>query len=189
MTIKLIVGLGNPGAEYEKTRHNVGFWLLDVLASTCHTPLKLDKKFKAEVAKILYDNHSIILAKPVTYMNLSGEAVQQLSSFYKINASEILVVHDELDLPPGSARIKSEGGHAGNNGIRSIIQCLGTNKFYRLRIGIGKPPRQGIEHVLSKPKPNEQVAIENAIHEAIRCLPMLIKGDLASAMQQLHTQE
>jgi PTH1 family peptidyl-tRNA hydrolase len=187
MAIKLIVGLGNPGTEYSKTRHNVGFWLLDSLAKECSVSFKLEKKFKCELAQAEYRGHKLWLMKPTTYMNLSGESVQLVAHFYKIKINEILAVHDELDLPPGTARIKRDGGHAGNNGLKSIISCMGGKQFYRLRIGIGKPARQGVEHVLGKPKADEKIKIDDAITSALNTLPALVNGEIEQAMHQLHT--
>lgn len=188
MAIKLIVGLGNPGAQYLETRHNVGFWVLDTLAKDCGANFKFEKKFKAEIAQANLKGHQLILAKPTTYMNLSGEAVGAICQFYKINPDEVLAVHDELDLEPGSARIKRDGGAAGNNGLKSIIQHLNTKQFYRLRIGIGKPPKQGIEYVLSKPKKEEKTKIIDAITCAMHTLPALVSGEIEQAMHQLHTE-
>lgn len=188
MAIKLIVGLGNPGQEYAQTRHNVGFWFLDALAQDCYATFKLEKKFKAEVVQVNFKGHNVWLVKPTTYMNLSGEAVQSIAHFYKIHANEILAVHDELDLPPGVARIKRDGGHAGNNGLKSLIAHLQSKQFYRLRIGIGKPARQGVEHVLSKPKAEEKKLIDDAITRALHTLGALVNGDIEQAMHQLHTE-
>jgi len=187
MGIKLIVGLGNPGAQYEKTRHNVGFWLLNNLAEKYHTEFKNENKFKGLFSNITIDNHDCKLLMPATFMNLSGEAVQKLAHFYKILPEQVLVVHDELDFAPGVARLKQGGGANGHNGIHSIANNL-NNNFWRLRIGIGKPIIKDnmAGFVLSIPSKLEIIQINEAIDKAINIIPELISGHFAKAVQELH---
>lgn len=189
-TIRLIVGLGNPGPEYQKTRHNAGFWLVDELASDYKQHFRAEGKFFAEIARApLCGGADLWLEKPMTFMNLSGQAVVALARFYKILPNEILVVHDELDLPPGCARFKQGGGHGGHNGLKDIIAKLGTPDFWRLRLGIGHPGERTevVNYVLKKPRAEEQNAIDQAMIAALAVLPQAIAGDMAGAMKQLHT--
>jgi len=168
--IRLIAGLGNPGNEYDRTRHNAGFDFIDELAHVLKVQLKSDKKYFGEVGKTVINNQDVWLLKPMTFMNRSGQAVQALAQFYKIELSEILIAHDELDLPPGTAKLKTGGGHGGHNGLRDIIACMSNQRdFHRLRIGIGHPGSsdQVVSFVLSKPAPKEETLIQNAISEAI----------------------
>ncbi|WP_024304097.1 aminoacyl-tRNA hydrolase [Pseudogulbenkiania sp. MAI-1] len=188
--IRLIVGLGNPGPEYEKTRHNAGFWLVDELAWQHKATLKGEGKFFGEVARAPQPGgNDLWLLKPMTFMNLSGQAVAALARFYKIAPEEILVVHDELDLAPGTARFKQGGGHGGHNGLKDIIARLGTPNFWRLRLGIGHPGDRSevVGFVLKKPRSEEQGAIEDAMAAALRVLPQAIAGDMPAAMKTLHT--
>lgn len=187
MGIKLIVGLGNPGAQYEKTRHNVGFWLLNNLAKKYNAEFKNENKFKGLFSNATIGNHDCKLLMPNTFMNLSGEAVQKLAHFYKILPEEILVVHDELDFIPGVARLKQGGGANGHNGILSIASNL-NNNFWRLRIGIGKPIIKDnmSGFVLSMPNKLEITQINEAIDKAIDIIPELILGNYAKAIQELH---
>jgi PTH1 family peptidyl-tRNA hydrolase len=188
--IRLIVGLGNPGAEYQKTRHNAGFWLLDELAWDYKQSFRAEAKFFAEVARAAQPGGSDLwLLKPMTFMNLSGQAVVALARFYKIMPNEILVVHDELDLPPGSARFKQGGGHGGHNGLKDIIAKLGTPDFWRLRLGIGHPGERTevVNYVLKKPRAEEQSEIDQAMVAALAVLPQALAGEMAAAMKQLHT--
>jgi PTH1 family peptidyl-tRNA hydrolase len=188
--VELIVGLGNPGAEYEDTRHNAGFWFVDTLARQQNVFFKSEKKFHGEVAKFSHAGQDVWLLKPETFMNLSGQAVQALARFYKINVENILVVHDDLDLPPGAARLKQGGGHGGHNGLRDIISKMGGNGFQRLRLGIGHPGDKSrvTGHVLKKSSSEDRIAIENAIDTALKVLPTILDGELQKAMNQLHTQ-
>jgi PTH1 family peptidyl-tRNA hydrolase len=188
--VELIVGLGNPGAEYEDTRHNAGFWFVDTLARQQNVFFKSEKKFHGEVAKFSHAGQDVWLLKPETFMNLSGQAVQALARFYKINVENILVVHDDLDLPPGAARLKQGGGHGGHNGLRDIISKMGGNGFQRLRLGIGHPGDKSrvTGHVLKKSSSEDRIAIENAIDAALKVLPTILDGELQKAMNQLHTQ-
>ncbi|MAD46978.1 MAG: aminoacyl-tRNA hydrolase [Oceanospirillaceae bacterium] len=188
--IRLIAGLGNPGAEYEHTRHNAGAWLVEELARSEGIRLSPDKKFHGFSGKGMIGGQECWLLIPTTFMNLSGQAVQALASFYKLKPEEILVVHDELDLPAGQARFKTGGGHGGQNGLRDIIAKLGNNRnFHRLRIGIGHPGDKNkvTGHVLGRPGKNEKSAMEAAIDEALRVVPDAVAGDMAKAMNRLHS--
>ncbi len=190
MTIKLIVGLANPGSQYQDTRHNAGEWYLNALAQAFNVSLKPEKAFFGVTGRVNIASQDIRLLIPATYMNLSGKAVQALANFYKIEADEILVAHDELDLDPGTARLKKGGGHGGHNGLKSIIQSLGNRKdFYRLRIGIGHPGHKDLvtPHVLNKPSLHDRKVIENVIDEAWRVTEDIIKGNWDRAMHQLHS--
>lgn len=189
-TIRLIVGLGNPGPEYEHTRHNAGFWLVQELAKQYRIPLSPEKKFYGLSGKGRIDGQECWLLLPTTFMNKSGQAVAAIANFYKILPEEILVVHDELDLPTGVARFKKGGGHGGQNGLRDIISQLGNNKnFHRLRIGIDHPGDKNrvTGHVLGKPSAQERDKIEAAIDEACRVTPKALSGDLPAAMNRLHS--
>ncbi|MCG6934815.1 MAG: aminoacyl-tRNA hydrolase [Proteobacteria bacterium] len=188
--VDLVVGLGNPGPEYEHTRHNAGFWFLDALAYAHNVGFRQEKKFHGAVARIDVNGHEVWLLKPDTFMNLSGQAVQALASFYKIELTHILVVHDDLDLSPGIARLKQGGGHGGHNGLRDIASRMGGNGFLRLRLGIGHPgDRQKVTgHVLKKATDDDRTEIERAIELAMRVLPDVVNGDLQKAMNQLHSQ-
>lgn len=187
--IKLVVGLGNPGQEYARTRHNAGSWLVENLAATNNSSLNTSKFFGLH-SQIIVAGQTLHLLIPTTFMNLSGKAVAALANFYKILPEEILVVHDELDLPPGSIRLKKGGGHGGHNGLRDTISALGNNKeFYRLRIGIGHPGQANkvTGYVLGKAPEDEQLCINAALDEAERHLDKIISGNMAAAMNQLHT--
>lgn len=188
MAIKLIIGLRNPGSAYEHTRHNAGAWLTYSLAQIHHISFKLEKKMQAELAELETNNHSSKLILPLTFMNHSGQPVRCISQFYKIQPEEILVVHDELDLPTGRIKLKTGGGHGGHNGLRDIIAQLGSNDFHRLRIGIGHPGHKDLVHqyVLSKPSTQDRQKIYEAIDRGITSVPLLLAGDLARAMNQLN---
>ena len=189
--VSLIVGLGNPGSEYEKTRHNAGFWFLDELARQHNLSFKLEKKFHAEVARYKHNGEDVWLLKPNTFMNLSGQAVQALAHFYKIKLDEILVVHDELDLSVDTARLKKGGGHGGHNGLRDIASKMGGNNYLRLRIGIGHPGDKSkvTNHVLKNASTDDQISIERNIERALNVLPLVIDGELQKAMNELHTDK
>lgn len=189
MLIKLIVGLGNPGPQYENTRHNAGAWFIEALAREHRMAFRPDTKFKGQVGLIHHAGQDCRLLLPMTFMNLSGHSVRALAEFYKIEASQILVIHDELDLPVGSAKIKRGGGHGGHNGLRDIIAQLHTPDFYRLRIGIGHPGHrdQVIDYVLQKPNKSDQQQIDDAISSALLIIPDMIEGHAERAMQKLHT--
>ncbi|MBI5447430.1 MAG: aminoacyl-tRNA hydrolase [Gammaproteobacteria bacterium] len=189
--IKLIVGLGNPGPQYETTRHNAGAWFVAALAKKESLTLKKENKFLADTAKWQTPSGTCYLAIPHTFMNLSGQAVYALAHFYRLKPSEILIAHDELDLPAGTTRLKFDGGHGGHNGLRDIAQQLGSTQLYRLRIGIGHPGhRDHVTHyVLSRPCAEDQKKIEDAIQVSLDILPYLIAGDMEKAMRILHTQD
>jgi PTH1 family peptidyl-tRNA hydrolase len=186
----MIVGLGNPGSEYADTRHNAGFWFVDEVVSKYGGNFKCEKKFHGEVARTTIDGQQVWLLKPDTFMNLSGQAVLALMQFYKIELQNILVVHDDLDLPVGDARLKSGGGHGGHNGLRDIISRCGGNGFQRLRLGIGHPGHKEkvTGHVLKKASSDDRIAIKNAIDSALQVLPQCTNGDMQKAMQALHTK-
>ena len=188
--VELIVGLGNPGPNYERTRHNAGADLVLELAKSLHVELKHESKFFGDTARVTLDGHDVRLLIPSTFMNLSGKSVNALAKFYQIAPEAILVVHDELDKPPGEARFKRGGGHGGHNGLRDTIKCLGNNKeFARLRIGIGHPgnAKQVADYVLKKASPNDQQLIINSIDDALRALPLAVAGEWEKAMLKLHS--
>lgn len=187
--IKLIVGLGNPGERYAKTRHNAGFWLLDDLARRSGEAFRDDKKCFGEYARILIAHQPVHLLKPQTFMNASGRAVAALAKFYHLAPEEILVAHDELDLPEGAVKLKLGGGHSGHNGLRDIIKALDSRDFYRLRIGIDHPgdKSQVVDYVLHPPGKDGFTRIENAIWKGQNILPVLLKDGAERAMHQLHT--
>ncbi len=189
VTIELIAGLGNPGLKYEQTRHNAGFWLVEEIARLKGAHFRPESKFSGEVCKVVLEGRDVWLLKPDTFMNRSGQAVQKLASFYKIPAENILVAHDELDLEPGTARLKTGGGHGGHNGLRDIIAHLGK-EFHRLRIGIGHPGdrSQVVDYVLHRASQDEQISIENSIDDALRVLPLLAEGSWEKAVHRLHTK-
>jgi PTH1 family peptidyl-tRNA hydrolase len=189
-TIKMLVGLANPGPEYAHTRHNAGQWYLNQLASQENIQLKAEAKFYGLTGRIQFAGNDIRLLVPTTFMNLSGKSVAAMANFYRIKPEEILVAHDELDLPPGVAKFKLGGGHGGHNGLRDIISKLGNNKnFYRLRIGIGHPGDKNrvSGFVLGKASRGEQDLIDQSIDEAARCTPILGQDGLAKAMNRLHS--
>lgn len=187
--VDLIVGLGNPGPEYAHTRHNAGFWFVDAVAAANNAMFRQEKKFHGDVARIYASGHDIWLLKPDTFMNNSGQSVLALANFYKIDLAHILVAHDDLDLTPGTARLKQGGGHGGHNGLRDITSRMGGNGFQRLRLGIGHPGDKNkvTGHVLKKTSTDDQVEIERAIEQAMKVLPDVIDGNLQKAMNQLHT--
>lgn len=185
MSIKLIIGLGNPGADYTRTRHNAGFWFLDELASD----FRLEKKFNAEFASTTLGGHEVKLLKPQTFMNLSGDAVQKCMHFYKLTAADILVAHDELDLPVGACKFKQGGGHAGHNGLRDIQAKIGTPDYLRLRIGIDRPPHKNVSgYVLAAPTADERSAIDDALTKAYHATVTLLDKGIAEAMLNLHSK-
>jgi peptidyl-tRNA hydrolase, PTH1 family len=187
--IRLVVGLGNPGKEYERTRHNAGFWLVERFAASNAVAMRKDPKFQALVGR--HEGSGAWLLEPQSFMNASGRAVQMLAGFFKIKPEEILVVHDELDFPPGVAKMKQGGGIAGHNGLKDISQRIGSHDYWRLRIGVGKPPAgtEGADYVLQKPPAEERAAIEAAIDKALSVLPLCLSGDLQGAMNKLHTED
>ena len=193
MSIRLVVGLGNPGKEYERSRHNAGFWLVERFAMQNHVALRKDAKFQALVGRLdpSGSNPGAWLLLPQTFMNRSGSPVQMLAGFFKIKPEEILVVHDELDFEPGVARLKQGGGIAGHNGLRDISQKIASHDYWRLRLGVGKPQpgREGADYVLEKPLAEEKAAIDASIDKALALLPQMMAGDMQGAMNQLHTQD
>ena len=187
--IKLIVGLGNPGKEYEATRHNAGFWWVDQVCAETGSKLNLEAKFFGQAGK-LHGASEVWLLKPTTFMNVSGRAVGAIAKFYKIAPDEVLVIHDELDLPPGTIKLKKSGGHGGHNGLKDIAAQLGTPDFWRLRIGIGHPgdKSQVANFVLHAPTRDEQALIEQNIDQSTTLLPLLLQGKFEEAMLKLHTK-
>jgi PTH1 family peptidyl-tRNA hydrolase len=188
--IKLFVGLGNPGDKYITTRHNAGFWWIDLVANQTNSPLAMDAKMFGIVGK-LSPHHDKWLLKPTTYMNASGKAVAALANYYKISAEEIMVIHDELDLPTGQSKLKFGGGHGGHNGLRDIHAALGTSNYWRLRIGIGHPgdKHEVVNYVLKGPSKDEQKAIEDSIDDSSKIVEQLSKGEFEQAMLKLHTKK
>ena len=188
--IKLIVGLGNPGPKHLMDRHNAGFWFTDLLCDDFATTFKLDSKYQAKVATASIANNVVKIIQPQTFMNLSGTSTAKLANFFKYNAKEILVIHDELDLPVGDVKLKLGGGHAGHNGLRDIIAKLGSNNFYRLRVGIGHPGHKDLvsPYVLSKPKKDEQELIIDAIHAGLRNIKNIVNGEMDKAAKEIQTK-
>ena len=188
--LKVIVGLGNPGSKYTETRHNAGFWFIEELAREYSASFRQEKKFHGEVAKISLAGKDIWLLKPETFMNRSGLAVQSLMSFYRISADQLLVAHDEIDLPPGTAKLKIGGGHGGHNGLRDIINQLSTKDFHRLRIGVGHPGSkdQVVDYVLHNASRDDRILIDRDIDDAVSVIPDLASGTLEQAMQKLHSK-
>ena len=191
--MKLVVGLGNPGKKYEHTRHNAGYWWVERLARGVNAAFRSDGKFHGRVAKLAQPAETWILM-PATYMNESGRAVAALASFYKIAPPEILVVHDELDLPPGSTKLKLGGGTSGHNGLKDIAESLGSRDFWRMRIGIGHPrdtatEQEVVDYVLHAPRAEEQSLIDEAIAQGLDVWPLLAEDRHEAAMLKLHTKE
>lgn len=191
MAIKLIVGLGNPGKDYQMHRHNIGFWFCDALARLYTSFFKKESKFFGEVAQINISGISVRLLKPSTYMNTSGKSIQSIAKCYQINADEILIAHDELDLNPGIVRIKLSGGHSGHNGLRDTIKALGRKDFYRLRIGIGHPNDKSkvAAFVLHAPNKSELKPIQNTLIDSLNVIGQLAKGEVESAIKTLHSKK
>jgi peptidyl-tRNA hydrolase, PTH1 family len=187
--IRLIVGLGNPGREYERTRHNAGYWLVERFAASCDIAMRKDQKYQALVGRHAPSGAWLLL--PQTYMNASGRSVLMLAGFFRMAPDEILVAHDELDFAPGVAKLKQGGGIAGHNGLRDISQRLASHDYWRLRIGIGHPGDKdlGADYVLQKPAPEDRTAIDAAIDRALAVVPLCLTGDLQGAMLKLHTQD
>lgn len=187
--IQLIVGLANPGKKYAETRHNAGAWFVEELAQNNHLTLSAEPKFHGLYSQIDLHGEKCHLLIPTTYMNLSGQAVQACAKFYKIKPEAILIAHDEIDLPPGIVRLKFDGGDGGHNGLKDIISHLHTKQFNRLRIGVGHPgnSKEVVDYVLNKPSKTERQLIDQALQKAVDALPLIIAGETAKAMQQLHT--
>lgn len=188
--IRLIAGLGNPGEKHLATRHNAGFWFVDAVAKKEAAIFKQQTKFKGDVSHFLFQGEKIWLLKPLTYMNDSGESLRAFAEFYKVPTQQILVAHDEIDLPSGAAKIKWAGGHGGHNGLRSIFSHFDQN-FWRLRLGVGHPGRKEevIDYVLKKPSNQDHAAIDDAIEKALTTLDDLFQGDMEAAMKKLHTKD
>jgi PTH1 family peptidyl-tRNA hydrolase len=186
--IRLIVGLGNPGREYERTRHNAGYWLVERFAVSCGIVMRKDLKYQALVGR--HESGAWLLL-PQTFMNASGRSVLMLAGFFRIVPEEILVVHDELDFAPGVAKLKQGGGIAGHNGLRDISQKIASHDYWRLRIGIGHPGDKdlGADWVLQKPSVEDRTAIDESIDRAVAVVPLCLAGDLQGAMLKLHTQD
>ncbi|BBG30909.1 MULTISPECIES: aminoacyl-tRNA hydrolase [Zymobacter] len=188
-TVSAIIGLRNPGAQYADTRHNAGAWMVELLARQAGASLRSERKFLGDYAKVELDGHTVHLLLPSTFMNCSGQSVSLLTKFFKLSPEQLLVAHDELDIPPGQARFKQGGGHGGHNGLRDIISALGNNRsFHRLRIGIGHPgdASRVVNYVLGSPGKSDRIAIDSAIEAAVDALPLALSGDWAKAMNRLH---
>lgn len=188
--IKLFVGLGNPGPEYEATRHNAGFWWLDALARQLGTRLVAERAYQGLVARVNRPAGPVWLLEPMTYMNRSGVSVAGLARFYKIEPAQILVAHDELDLQPGQAKLKFGGSAAGHNGLKDIHAMLGTPDYWRLRLGIGHPgvKAEVVNYVLKKPSPDDREAIARTIDKTLEAVDLLIDGDMDKALARIHAQ-
>ncbi|MCK5896996.1 MAG: aminoacyl-tRNA hydrolase [Cocleimonas sp.] len=187
--IQLIVGLGNPGRKYNKTRHNAGFWFVDELARRYSAHFKLESRFSGEVSKATIEGHTVWLLKPTTFMNKSGLAARQLAAFYKIPVEHILVAHDELDLSSGTMRLKVSGGHGGHNGLRDLHAHM-TKEYWRLRIGVGHPGDRNkvVDYVLSNASQQDEIEISRGIDRAADCIQLILNGEMQKAMNQLHTK-
>lgn len=189
--IQLIVGLGNPGAEYEETRHNAGAWFVLNITKQARAVLRYESKFSGLHCQVKSNGDECHFLIPTTFMNLSGQSVKALASFYKIPSEQILIAHDEIDLPVGIVRLKLGGGHGGHNGLRDIMQQLGTPNFYRLRMGVGHPgdSKEVVDYVLKRPGKTERVEIDFAIQRAEKVLPLILSGEFQKAMLELHTEK
>lgn len=189
--IKLLVGLGNPGPEYEDTRHNAGFWLLDAYARELKLSWAMDNSLWGLVARTQFQGHKVWLLKPQTFMNVSGKSVGALARFFKIQPEEILVAHDELDIEPGQVKVKKGGGHAGHNGLRDIHAQLGSSDYWRLRLGVGHPGDKAevLNWVLKKPSPDHRKALEEAMARCVKALPLLLSGEMEKATALIHTSK
>ncbi len=188
--IRCIIGLGNPGEKYQDTRHNAGFWLVDALARRYGLQLRMENKFFGQVAKLSLPAADCWLLKPATFMNRSGQAASALARFYRLSPKQILVAHDELDLPAGTIRLKKDGGHGGHNGLRDIIAAMGSKEFYRLRVGIDHPGHrdQVTGYVLSRPSRDDRENIEAAIDLAVDQVEELLSGNYQQLMNKLHSR-
>ena len=189
--IKLFVGLGNPGPEYEATRHNAGFWWIDALSRELKAPLALDKNYHGQLARLSVNGQTVWLLKPLTFMNLSGKSVAALARFFKIAPEEILVAHDELDIMPGQVKLKFGGSHAGHNGLRDIHAQVASPDYWRLRLGVGHPgvKAEVINWVLKKPSQEHRAAIEECIHRCLKAVPDLLAGNMEKATMMIHTSQ
>ncbi|MBU0653869.1 MAG: aminoacyl-tRNA hydrolase [Gammaproteobacteria bacterium] len=187
--IRLIAGLGNPGSQYDKTRHNAGFWFVDELARRYSGQFAAEKRFSGDVCKLQVGANTVWLIKPMTFMNRSGLAVRQLADFYRIPVEQILVAHDELDIAAGDVRLKQAGGHGGHNGLRDLHAHLGAD-YWRLRLGVGHPGDRSkvVDYVLSRPSADDEIVIMRAIDDAASQIELILQGDMQKAMQALHTR-
>jgi peptidyl-tRNA hydrolase, PTH1 family len=187
--LRLIVGLGNPGPDHARTRHNAGFWFIDALAEAQKLRFGLESKLFGETAKVEIAGQPVWLLRPATYMNASGKSVMAALRYWKIEPGECLLAHDELDLPPGTARLKFDGGHGGQNGLRDTIHLLGHGQFHRLRLGIGHPGHKDkvTGWVLGRPGKDDEAGIRRAVDDALEVLPLAVAGDFNEAMKRLHT--
>ena len=189
--IRLFVGLGNPGPEYELTRHNAGFWWLDEVAHSLKASLVMDRNYHGLVARTTVNGQTVWLLKPQTFMNLCGKSVAALARFFKITPQEILIAHDELDIVPGEAKLKLGGSHAGHNGLRDIHAQLGTDDYWRLRLGIGHPgvKAEVVNWVLKRPSLDERLAIDQSIARSLKALPHLLAGEMDKSTLLIHTSK
>lgn len=189
-TVTIIAGLGNPDEKYERTLHNAGFWFVDALVRKHGGTFRYEKKFDAEICRVNLRGDEVWLVKPQSYMNLSGRPVRGMLDYYRLRPSELLVVHDEIDLPPGTARLKKGGGHGGHNGIRDVMQHCGAD-FLRLRIGVGHPGEksQVTNYVLKKGSSDVEAEVERSIDDALAAMPTLLDDGLNAAMKKLHTKQ
>jgi PTH1 family peptidyl-tRNA hydrolase len=187
--LRLIVGLGNPGADYAPTRHNAGFWFADRLAEKAGVRFCHEAKLHGETARVTLDGHTFWVLKPATFMNRSGQSISAALRYFKIEPADLLVAHDELDLPAGTARLKFDGGHGGQNGLRDLFAHLGHGRFHRLRVGIGHPGHKDkvTPWVLGRPGRDDEISIQRSLDAALEQLPLLLRGDFSEAMKRLHT--
>ena len=188
-SLKLIAGLGNPGSKYSKTRHNAGFWFLDELAAKYHCQFSRQAKFHGELSRLVWERGECYLFKPDVFMNESGRAVQAVAHYYSIEPDATLIVHDDIDLAPGTVRLKRGGGHGGHNGLRDIINQLGSSDFWRLRIGVGHPGHKDrvVDAVLGKPTAEERHLVDAVITQVLQTMPLIFNGEFQKAMNELHT--
>ncbi len=186
--MRLVVGLGNPGSRYAPTRHNAGYWYVDALASRYAATFRSNARFFGDLAELSVGGHPLRLLKPSTYMNESGRSVAAVVKFFRLPVEDILIAHDEIDLPPGSVRLKRGGGHGGHNGLRDVIPALGSPEFARLRIGVGHPGHKDLvtDYVLNRPRSEEQALIEKAVDDALEAFELIAGGDFSRAMNSLH---
>jgi PTH1 family peptidyl-tRNA hydrolase len=185
----MIAGLGNPDSKYERTLHNAGFWFVEALARKYRGEFRYDKKFDAEICRIDMNGNEVWLAKPQSYMNLSGGPVRGVLDYYRLQPEQLLVAHDEIDLPPGTVRLKLGGGHGGHNGMRDVIQHCGSD-FMRLRVGVGHPGEKSkvTNYVLKKGSADVEAAVEKTVDDAVAVMPILLEDGLNAAMKKLHTK-
>ena len=190
LALKLIVGLGNPGGQYARTRHNAGWWFVDALLGQWHGSWRREQRHQVDLARVLIDQNELWLAKPTAYMNQSGAPVAAIAHFYRIAPQEMLLVHDDIDLPPGVVRLKEGGGHGGHNGLRDVIAHIGAD-FWRLRLGVGHPgaKERVLESVLDRPTTDEQQLIDAAMRRGLEAIPELLRDGAQRAMNRLHRRD